>query len=247
MNLYLDVGNSRLKWLLDGQQRMHVATSLEMLAEQWQKIGKAQKPKRIIACTVRGPVVAKQLTALARSVFKIEIEWQISSAEACGVVNAYAFPSQLGVDRWAALIGGRVLFPSSACIIVDAGTAITVDLLNKSGKHLGGVIMPGARLMLKALSAAAQLSPDSERIAEKVQALASSTEEAMKSGVYFSVTGGVKAVIEQQAKLINVKIEDIPIILTGGDIKMLQLTPLQIHTQPRLVLDGLRVMAGCVQ
>ncbi len=247
MNLYLDAGNSRLKWLLDGDKKAQVATSIETLVDQWKAIKPAQKPARVIGSSVLGEAIETKLASAVNALFKTDIEWQVSSAKACGVVNAYAQPDHLGVDRWAALIAGRALFPDSACIVVDAGTATTVDLLDKSGQHLGGVIMPGIELMLKALGTTAQLSPDfSDRLGQ-VKALAQSTQDAIASGVYFSMLGGVRAVIEQQVAQINAKINAVPIIITGGSADMLQLTPMQVHHQPNLVLDGLRLMAGSKQ
>lgn len=247
MSLYLDIGNSRLKWKSQGGDVIHLALSLEALARQWQAVSEGGNPKRIIACSVRGEEFAKNVEHIAYSCFALDIEWQHSSAKACGVVNAYASPGDLGTDRWAALIAGHALYPQSASIIVDAGTAITVDLLDKSGSHQGGVIIPGIRLMLEALNSAEQLSPDLNGQGSPAQALARSTRGAILSGVYYAVSGGVNAVIEQQARLINVKIDEIPIILTGGDANMLQLTPLQLVFKPGLVLDGLAVLAGCEQ
>ena len=247
MNLYLDIGNSRLKWIAAGDDAPHVAQSLEALTLQWQALSEGRSIERIIACNVRGEKFAKQVEHIAQSCFALGVAWQYSSAAAYGVVNAYATPRDLGADRWAALIAGRALYPETNCIIVDAGTAITVDLLDKTGQHQGGVIMPGIRLMLDALNTAEQLSPDLNAQDRQAQALARTTRDAILSGVYYSVSGGITAVIEQQARLINVKIDEIPIIMTGGDADMLQLTPLQTVSRPRLVLDGLAILAQGVQ
>ena len=247
MNLYLDAGNSRFKWLLDGEEKASIATSIELLADQWRAIPSARKPSRIVASSVRTKAVENKLASIAYTFFAIDIEWQVSTAKAYGVVNAYMQPAQLGVDRWVALIAGRALFPKSACVVVDAGTATTVDLVDKFGQHLGGVIMPGIDLMLESLGTTAQLTPDFTAMREKAQALAQSTRDAIAAGVYFSMLGGIRAVIEQQVAQINVKINEVPIIITGGSADMLQLTPMQVHHQPNLVLDGLRVMAGSKQ
>lgn len=243
MNLLIDVGNSRLKWRLEGGNDFNVATSIEQLDAQWQAIDATQSPSRIIACNVRGEAIAKALEQLASIYWKLDIEWQFASAEACGVVNAYASPTDLGADRWVALIAARALYPASACVVVDAGTAITVDLLSMTGEHCGGVIMPGARLMLDALRTAEQLSPDARDLLAAARAPARNTQDAIAAGVFFSLTGGVRAAIEQQAARISVKIGDIPIIITGGDADMLQLKPLQTDYKPPLVLDGLQVLA----
>jgi len=67
-----------------------------------------------------------------------------SEAESCGVVNGYDEPGRLGVDRWLALLGAASLVAGD-CVVIDAGSAITLDLLRGDGRHLGGAILPGIR------------------------------------------------------------------------------------------------------
>jgi type III pantothenate kinase len=76
----------------------------------------------------------------------------VASAGACGVASRYDNPAQLGADRWAALIAawGRC---SSACLVVSAGTATTIDSLGATGEFTGGRILAGVDLMKKALAA----------------------------------------------------------------------------------------------
>jgi type III pantothenate kinase len=245
MNLYVDVGNSRIKWKHDGMAEAMVADSLQQLNRQWDAL-KAVKLRAAGGSCVRGRLLADKINALSQACFDIPVAWQSSVTEACGVTNAYAQPQNLGVDRWAALIAARVRYPNQACIVVDAGTAITVDLLDATGLHLGGVILPGAASMLDTLNRAEQLFPDASRdlheFAKSVPPFASSTQDAVLAGIVFAVQGGVKAVIEQQAAQINVKIATLPIILTGGDSTMLNLDSLQTQQVPDLVLEGLRVL-----
>lgn len=245
MNLYVDVGNSRIKWKYDGMVEAMAAGSLEQLSLQWNEL-KAVKLQSAAGSCVRSRSLADEINELSQACFDMPVVWQSSVAVACGVTNAYAQPQNLGVDRWAVLIAARARYPNQACIVVDAGTAITVDLLDASGLHLGGVILPGARSMLDTLNRAEQLFPDANRdlheIAKSVSPFASSTQDAVLAGIVFAVQGGVKAVIEQQAAQINVKIEMLPIILTGGDSTMLKLDSLQTQQVPDLVLEGLRVL-----
>ena len=100
------------------------------------------------------------------------VEWLTAGAAAGGVVNSYAVPAQLGADRWVSLIAARKraieseLFPS-ACIVVNAGTAVTIDALDAGGVFRGGIILPGIQLMLRALSdntAALKVAPASSPI-----------------------------------------------------------------------------------
>ena len=89
--------------------------------------------------------------------WRLTPEWLTASAAACGVTNRYARPTQLGADRWASLIAAwrrstaTDLFPP-ACVVVNAGTAVTIDALDANGVFHGGLILPGMRLMLEALA-----------------------------------------------------------------------------------------------
>jgi len=245
MNLTVDAGNSRIKWRHDSMEVAMAAGSLEQLGDQWNALGPVSIEFAAGSC-VRGSDLAANIDKLAQARFGIRISWQISTARACGVTNAYPEPECLGVDRWVALIAARVLFPDQACIVVDAGTAITVDLLDATGLHRGGVILPGASSMLKALDRAEQLFPDAspnlQQRLDSVQALTDNTHDALLAGIIFAMQGGVSAVIAQQAAQISAKIEALPIIITGGDSCMLKLDGLQTFSVPDLVLDGLRVL-----
>ena len=245
MKLVVDVGNSRIKWKHDGMPAAVAADSLQQLSLQWQDLKNVEIRGASGGC-VRGRSLADKIDELARAYFDKRIDWQFSVSEACGVRNAYKQPGNLGVDRWAALIAAHEKLPGQACIVVDAGTAITVDLLDASGLHLGGVILPGAKSMLDTLNRAEQLFADTNRnlheFAQSVQPCTDNTQDAVLTGIVFAVQGGVKAVIEQQAGQINAKIETLPIILTGGDSTMLKLDSLQTQQVPDLVLEGYRVL-----
>jgi len=245
VNLYVDAGNSRIKWKHDGMAAAMVADSPEQLGQQWQDMPSVKIQQAMGSC-VRGSSLADAIDRHAQLGFGLRFVWQVSVPVACGVRNAYARPRDLGVDRWVALIAARARYPNQACIVVDAGTAITVDLLDASGLHLGGVILPGAKSMLDTLNRAEQLFPDAGRdlheLARSMSPCTNNTQDAVLAGIIFAVQGGVKTVIEQQAGQINAKIETLPIILTGGDSTMLKLDSLQTVQVPDLVLEGLRVI-----
>ena len=241
MNIVLDVGNSRIKWRRDDMAESFALTSLEDLDSQWQALQGAWSVT-LTGSNVRGPKVAANIDAIAMRNFGCGVLWLGSQAEAVGVKNAYDSPAQLGVDRWAAIIAASQRVPGQACIVIDAGTAITVDAVDQHGQHHGGVIMPGLNLMLESLGRAAQLqcvgAEQREHLVQKSRALARSTDDAIMSGVVFSMRGGVRHVIEQQCKQINAKIQTIPIFVTGGDAHMLNFESLQMQCLPDLVLDG---------
>jgi len=156
MILAIDAGNSRVKW--GWYQRddrgggwSSIATvSLIEFAASSDHINPFsathENPSRIIISNVAGEG-AHQLLVNWTSIFEAEPLWLKGEAETCGVKNGYERPEQLGPDRWAALIAARDLEPGRACLVVNAGTATTVDALSAGGEVLGGLIVPGVDLM----------------------------------------------------------------------------------------------------
>jgi type III pantothenate kinase len=114
--------------------------------------------------------------------------WRVASArQALGVINGYAEPQRLGVDRWAALVAARALGPLPT-VVVMAGTATTVDALEADGRFLGGYILPGLRLMPKSLfERTAGIRPDEGRWSEFPRA----TADGVASGVLAATAGAV--------------------------------------------------------
>lgn len=246
MRLYLDVGNSRIKWRHEQMATAVVADDLAVLEAQWRELG-AELLSEVMGSSVRGKSQMQAIDQLSQDCFRTAVHWQVSTAQALGVRNAYANPASLGVDRWLVLLAAHARFPGRDCIVVDAGTAITVDLLDASGLHRGGLIMPGARTVLGSLGKAEQLFPDAgddlQLIARAPNALTTNTQDALLAGAIFAIQGGVRAAIQEQAKQIGAKIESLPILLTGGDLGMLKLDNMQTHVVPDLVLDGLQALA----
>ena len=166
MILAIDAGNSRVKWgwletAMDGRGRLEqdetgnrrwssIATvSLIEFAASGDHVNPFsvthEAPESIIISNVAGDG-AHQLLVNWTSIFDAEPHWLRAEPERCGVKNFYERPEQLGPDRWAALIAARALH-SGACLVVNAGTATTVDMLTAEGTFLGGAILPGVELM----------------------------------------------------------------------------------------------------
>jgi type III pantothenate kinase len=151
MILCIDAGNSRVKWgWHDGQGWTSIATvSLIEFAASSDHINPFsvthEAPERIVISNVAGDG-AHQLLVNWTSIFEAEPLWLRAETERCGVKNLYERPEVLGPDRWAALIAARVLH-NGASLVVNAGTATTVDMLSADGSFLGGAILPGVELM----------------------------------------------------------------------------------------------------
>ena len=156
MILAIDAGNSRVKWGWfeeadeNGGWSSVAAVSLIEFAASSDHINPFsathENPARIIISNVAGEG-AHQLLVNWTRIFEAEPLWVRGEKETCGVRNGYERPEQLGPDRWAALIAARALEPGRACLVVNAGTATTVDALSAAGEFLGGLIVPGVDLM----------------------------------------------------------------------------------------------------
>jgi type III pantothenate kinase len=151
MILAIDAGNSRVKWgWHDGQRWTSLATvSLIEFAAANHDINPFaathDNPASIIISNVAGEG-AHQLLVNWTSIFEAEPLWLHGESERCGVSSAYENPGQLGPDRWAALVAARSLH-SGPCLVVNSGTATTIDMLSAGGVFEGGQILPGVDLM----------------------------------------------------------------------------------------------------
>ena len=151
MNLTIDAGNSRVKWgWHDGKGWHSLATvSLIEFAAANHDINPFaathENPDKIVISNVAGDA-AHQLIVNWTSIFEAEPLWLHGEAGRCGVKSAYDHPEQLGPDRWAALIAARAIH-QGPCLVVNSGTATTVDVLSAGGVFEGGLILPGVELM----------------------------------------------------------------------------------------------------
>ncbi len=151
MILAIDAGNSRVKWgWHNGKDWTSIATvSLIEFAASSDHVNPFSvthaDPERIIISNVAGEG-AHHLLVNWTSIFDAETLWLRAEAERYGISNRYERPEQLGPDRWAALVAARAIH-AGPCLVVNSGTATTVDMLTGEGVFLGGAILPGAELM----------------------------------------------------------------------------------------------------
>jgi type III pantothenate kinase len=151
MNLAIDAGNSRVKWGWHDGDRWTALASVSLIefAAASHDINPFaathEDPQRIVISNVAGED-ARELLLNWTSTFDCAPLWLTGEAERCGVRSRYERPEQLGPDRWATLIAARAQHKGS-CLVVNAGTATTVDMLSAKGEFLGGAIMPGVELM----------------------------------------------------------------------------------------------------
>lgn len=233
--LVMDAGNTRVKWgLHDGAQWRasgSVAT-LETSSLSRSLAGLPLTPARVLAANVAGTAVRAAIEAAAREL-GVEAGFLQAAEQCCGVRNGYREPARLGADRWAALVGARAR-TSAACVVANAGTAITVDAIDRGGLFPGGMILPGVDLMLRSLAeGTADLPMERGAFVE----FPDTTADAMTSGALCAAAGAVRAMIEH----LRHRGGEAPVLLlTGGGAPALQaLLPGDALHVPRLVLEGL--------
>ena len=245
--LLMDIGNTRLKWgvLEDGAIRRTGHISRDRIREQGLVALTSKLPRyvdTVFASNVAGTSFATRIAGVVGMHCNTDMHFARSESNACGVSNSYRQARRMGVDRWVAMIGAWAEV-ESACLIVDAGTAVTIDALDQTGQHLGGQILPGVSLMAGSLAAQTSDIPNIQRRAASqkrgMEMFASTTAGAVGHGALNAVVGAV----ERAADVMHENGHDPTVILTGGDasriLKSLGEEP--IH-RPNLVLQGLAAL-----
>ncbi len=234
--LLLDVGNSRCKWALiqAGEWvRQGAAGNTEWTSLQ-HAFSRLPQPSRILVSNVAGEAMAQRLCGVC-AMWNLPLEFVTASAEQDGVRNGYERPERLGSDRWAALIAAwsRV---HGACLVVNCGTATTVDALSAQGEFLGGIILPGVSLMQRSLATnTAQLSAEQGTL----QDFPRNTADAIHSGMLHATLGA----IQHQFGLLRTRCGDVRCLLGGGAADVVQPhLGLPLERVDNLVLKGLQII-----
>ncbi len=250
--LLLDVGNSRLKWgvLDDGTIRRTGHIAHDRIRERGLQELTSKLPRRVdavFASNVAGTSFATRLSGVVGMHCHCDIRFARSERRGWGVTNSYRQPRRMGVDRWVAMVGAWAEMESS-CVIVDVGTAVTIDALDDDGVHLGGQIIPGVATMAQSLSSATSDIPlvraSVKRVANDLEMFGHNTAAAVREGSQNAVVGA----IERSIRTLQSNGYDPTIVLTGGDASRIlkSLDEALLH-RPHLVLQGLAHMLESAQ
>lgn len=235
MKLLIDAGNTRIKWaLVSGGEWLHSGDLPTAQPEELSsRLAGIHNVSQIWVSNVAGETVAHHIRDL-RAGPHGEPGFIAACAVQCGVRNGYDEPAQLGSDRWAALIAAWHVI-GGKCLVVNSGTATTVDALSDAGEFLGGLILPGVELMRRSLcDTAAGL----ESLPGRYAAFPQNTGDAIVSGAIQASCG---AIARQHAQL-----EDFgaPVVLGGGAAEILRPhLNLPLRVVDNLVLQGLWLIA----
>ena len=243
--LAIDVGNTRLKWALFDAPRpgavmqAHGAEFLENIDRlsdgPWSAL---DKPSRMLGCAVAADAVKRRVEEQMEELWDIPAHWVVSSAAEAGLVNGYDHPTRLGADRWVAMIGARHRLlaqgPARPMVVVMVGTAVTVEAVDAHGKFLGGFILPGHGIMLRALeSGTAGLHVPTGDVRE----FPTNTSDALTSGGTFAIAGAIERMVQHMRHHCG---EEPACIMTGGaGWKMIPSMSVRFELVESLIFDGL--------
>lgn len=182
--LFIDAGNTRLKWAVaaagapPGSWLASGALGYDELAvppPSW------RGERRALVSNVAGEAVWQSLQQALATAGVTDVQ-RFRSLPACaGVVNGYRDPAQLGSDRFASLVGACHRYPSQALLVVTCGTATTIDALDRSGRFIGGLILPGLLTMARSLAVNTAQLPEVSAVAA-VHQFADNTQDAIVGG-----------------------------------------------------------------
>jgi type III pantothenate kinase len=242
--LLVDLGNTSLKWTWLGEEGSgstravaYAESGVTQAADrQWSGL---EKPAEMYISSVAVADVEAGLRNWVERQWELEPVFVRAAASALGVVSAYERPGQLGVDRWLALIAVHNQVPERDCLVVDCGTAITIDEITGEGEHLGGIILPGFGLMQDALRTQTAI-PWPEMTGEAPSLPATSTGDAIAGGGVHAVA----ALVEKMARQMEVRSGEAPtLVLAGSDAGYLQRLLPAAELNPDLVMQGLALLA----
>ena len=255
--LLIDAGNSSLKWALYSDGHLAPQESIFYYSKKPIDIFKQLLDTNIKHCKkiVMVSVLGKEFNEESRHISEkyalgyLNIQ---STQQLLNITNAYAEPHKLGADRLVAMVGAHHLInrkaeKKKACIIVDSGTATTIDAVDEHGHHLGGLILPGSYLcsssLLKNTQLLAKWNKDGAKITPSL--FATETTEAIASASIFGLAGAIDKICEKMGREItqsnkNIEIE---IILCGGSSnQLLPYLELNYQQQENLLMIGLSLI-----
>jgi type III pantothenate kinase len=247
--LAVDIGNTRLKWALYEAARpgavLHAQgaeflENIDKLADgPWAAL---PKPARMLGCAVAGDAVKRRAEEQMDELWDVPAQWVYATAAEAGLSNGYDHPTRLGSDRWVAMVGAwhRMLRqgPARPMVVVMVGTAVTVEGVDAQGRFLGGFILPGHGIMLRALESGTSglRVPTGE-----VRPFPTNTSDALTSGGTFAIAGAVERMVQHLRA--HSGAEPACFMTGGAGWKMAPSMSVPFELVDSLIFDGLLELA----
>lgn len=258
MKCYVDAGNSRIKWQI-GPKGVVSALDWSAAADWVTELGRQAQESGV---TIRHFVIASVAPEGHQDLLRQQLEaaypevpvhWISSRARCCGIRLGYRDVSEFGVDRFCALVAARLRFPKQAVIVINAGTALTLDYMKADGVHVGGVIMPSVHAMQTGLSVVApnlapyfakSALPDTRRRRKQSASsgdedyLARDTHAALELGCRWMLAAAVNQMVS--ALVEGGAVDDPQVVISGGGGGvLLPLLDTRALLVPDLVMEGI--------
>lgn len=242
-SLLVDLGNTSLKWgwvkqgqLSQVENSAHKGQGLATLLDKhWSHL---PPPESVRVVAVADAALCDEFQRWVARHWQKATQFMGTGRRAAGVVCGYRDPARLGVDRWAAIIAAHRHYPDGVCV-VDCGTAITLDVVGRKGRHLGGYIIPGFSLMQDSLVRGTAIADCTE--VPSGEEWGDDTSTAISLGSRKAVA----ALVEQSVERLQAAgVCDPGLLLTGGDRgEVSALIELAHDLNENLVLEGLLAWA----
>ena len=209
MNLVVDIGNTLLKLaVFDGGRLVAQQCVGELREETFAGLLGGARAARAVVASTRGEAPAIVEAVRRHTDYLLEF----TPATPVPIGNAYLTPATLGRDRLAAAVGAATLYPGRNALIVDFGTAVTLDFVSADGVVRGGCISPGMAMRFRALHEYTAALPLCDAT-DSAELLGRTTDEAVRLGVMNSLAFEIEGYIARMQG----EIEDLCVIFTGGD------------------------------
>jgi len=220
MRLFFDIGNSRCKYVLDSEGTLTDIKyqTVDKIDNNWL----SEMFPDVSHCLVADVANSDVCTIIKVWCDKHSISYQllVSQSENNGVRCAYDSPSSFGIDRWLALLGVNKIYSQTHCLIIDAGTATTLDYLDDTGQHQGGWILGGIDSLVTSLLAnTANVQGESKMI--NALSFASNTSDGVNHAAWAASLGIIEQAYFQVIKQSSLHKKDLKVIFTGGNAKEL--------------------------
>ena len=243
MQLLLDIGNSSVNWAIEKKDDFSSSGAFAYSNETFQQdvaenFSNIKTPSSVIVSNVAGNEIFHSLNNWTNTQWQLEC-WQPEVlTEYKHLKNSYQDTTQMGLDRWLSMVASWEMNQSALCL-VSCGTALTIDLIDNNGSHLGGYIIPGIELMQKALvDNTVQINSDIKK--EPSISYANDTQTAINNGAFIATVSMIDNVIDRFLTELNTEAK---CIISGGMANLMQ--PLLRHSfsyEPNLVLKGLSIL-----
>lgn len=242
MRLLMDIGNSEVKWASDAglaNENVQRAPSQDLAGSLIPQLVSLPSPSEVAIACVLQPERRRELDAWIEDNWGVSPRLAQTRAQELGVVNGYRPPERLGVDRWLGLLAARAI-STEPLLVVDCGTATTLDAMDAAGRHLGGVILPGLRLFHQCLNSQTHIPP--VEMNGEIGDFATDTAAGIASGAMLATTSAVEAMLERVRQACG---RQPRCLLTGGMASQVTRYLAAPHRLvPHLILQGLSMQVG---